>query len=118
MSRAAEWGLAALVIGLAISLAAPVVAVLATEVWAYANRDPNIVLLHAWLARLAVAMGMLLSLFAIAWGVKGMLIVENDRPTSGLAVGGLVLSSVAMVAWIIASVELLSTTESLLRLYG
>ena len=118
MSRASEWGLATLVMGGVLFLAAPIVMVLSAEMWVHANRSAHIVLLFAWLARLGVAAAVLCSIAAIGFGIKGIRLAKHDRQQSGLVVGGLVLSSASLIAWIIASIGLLSTTESLLRMYG
>src|SRR5262249_44716402 len=109
---------ASLIIGAALLVAAPIVLVLAAEIWAHADRTPHIIVLHAWLARIGVLTGLLSCVATIGMAIKGHRLASRDGQLSGLARGALLVSGVSFVAWIIASVGLLNTTESLLRQFG
>lgn len=118
MSRAAEWGLASLWLGSVIFLAAPIVMVLATLVWAHADNSAQVVLLHAWLARLGVSIAIFSSFIALAFGIKGVRIARHGGENCGLAIGGVAMSVLCLAVWLIAAVVLLNTTESLYFMYG
>ena len=114
--QAAELGLASLVIGACVFLAAPVLAILAAQIWAHADRTPSVVLLHAWLARIAVCVPMIM-VFVGGWlGVLGLRRASREGSSAGLPLAGLFLNVSAMCGWALASIGLLNTTESMLRL--
>ncbi len=98
--------------------AAPTTAVLAVLVWRFADRDPAVVLLHAWLARVGVLVGSLLGIAGITFGVWGIRLANRRRQCTGLALAGLLISVLSSVAWSIVSIGFLNTTESLLQNYG
>ena len=115
MSQSAEWSLASRIIGAALLVAAPTVLVLAAEIWAHADRTPHIIVFHAWLARIGVLTALLACIATIGMAIKGERLASRDGQISGLARGALIVSGASFVAWVIASVGLLNTTESLLR---
>ena len=45
-----ELGLASLIMGAVLFLAAPITLILAVQVWAFSDHSPHTVQLHAWLA--------------------------------------------------------------------
>lgn len=115
-STAAESGLASILIGATVFLASPVMAILAAQIWAYADRTPSVVLLHAWLARLSFAPPILLIVFGIQQAVAGMGQASNLGISRSLPLGGLLMNIVALCSWLLAGIGLLNTTESMLRL--
>jgi hypothetical protein len=116
--HAFEWGLAALMISATLITAAPIVLVLAVEVWSFSCRNSGPVRLHAWFARIGVAVVLLLAATAIGFGTTAVRYAVNRKQPAGLAVAGLSLSVAALVLWLITAIALLNTTESLLWDYG
>jgi len=116
--QASEWGLAALTISAVLVTAAPIVLVLAVEVWSSSCRNSGPVRLHAWLARVGVAVALTMACAAIGFGTTAVRYAMNRNQPAGLAVGGLSLSVAALVLWLITAIALLNTTESLLDIYG
>jgi ABC-type phosphate transport system permease subunit len=104
--------------GTALLLAAPATMVLAVLVWRFADEGPGVVLLHAWLARAGVLIGLLVGMASIVFGVWGLRSAKRQCQHAGLALAGLLLGLAASAAWLIASIGLLNTTESLLRIHG
>src|SRR5262249_35789027 len=98
MSQAAEWSLASLIIGAALLVAAPIVLVLAAEIWVHADRTPHIIVLHAWLARIGILAALLSCTATIGTAIKGHRLASRDGQFSGLATGALLLSGVSFVA--------------------
>lgn len=115
---AAELGLAALIMGAVLLVAAPMTMVLAVLVWQFACQLPNVVVLHAWLARAGVVIGLLVGIGSIAFSISALRAARHQRRSVGMALAGLLLDLAASAAWVIASIGLLNTTESLLQIYG
>jgi hypothetical protein len=99
-------------------LAAPTTMLLSAQVWAFANRTPGVVLLHAWLARIGVLLALLMGGLSAGFGIAGIRARPRNAGTSRLAIAGLLVSAIAIAVWLITSVCLLNTTESLLLIYG
>lgn len=116
--NAAELGMASLIMGAVLFLAAPMTMVLAVLVWRFACEPPNVVLLHAWLARAGVVIGLTVGLASIAFGAGGLRAAKHSHQPRGIAMAGLLLGLAASAAWVIASIGLLNTTESLLQIHG
>ena len=116
--NATEWGIASLVFGAVLFLAAPITLLVSVDVWAQADRTPGVVLLHAWLARIAVSLVLLTGAIGVGCGIAGVRTRTHQSGTSRLAVAGLMLSVIAFTIWLITSICLLNTTESLLLLFG
>jgi hypothetical protein len=118
MSRSAQWGLVSLIFGDTMLMAAPTTLVLAAQIWAHADKTPAVIELHAWFARFGSALAIFSSAAGIFFGVKGYRAARVDEQPLILSAGGLILSSVATLAWLMTSCALLNTTESMLHLYG
>lgn len=116
--EAAELGLASLIMGAVLFLAAPMTTVLAVLVWRFASELPNAVLLHAWLARTGVTLGLFVGITSVVFGFLGLRNAKRQGQPAGLARAGLLLGLAANAAWVLASIGLLNTTESLLRMFG
>ena len=110
----AEAGLASSLIGSTVLILASIVAILATQLWAHADRSPATVLLHAWIARLAVGIPFLLIALGVWYGIDGLRNATRERRSHALSMVGLCLNVAAMGGWILASIALLNTTESML----
>lgn len=115
-STVAESGLASMLIGATVFLASPVMAILAAQIWAHADRTPSVVLLHAWLARLSVCLPIVLVIFGIQQAFVGLRQASNLRCSRSLPLAGLLLNILAFCSWTLAGIALLNTTESILRL--
>jgi hypothetical protein len=113
---AAEFGLASVVVGAVVFLAAPMVAILAAQLWAHGDRSPPVLVLHAWLARVAVGVPVFLVLGGLWLGAAGLRRAAKSRGAAALPVAGLLLNGAALVGWTLASIGLLNTTESMLLL--
>jgi hypothetical protein len=116
--HAAELGLASLVMGGVLFLAAPITLLLAVQVWRFADQSPRVVQLHAWLARFGVVIALLTATASIVFGTRGISSAARCRQPMGLSIAGLLLSVAAFGLWVITAIGLLNTTESLLSLYG
>ncbi len=92
--------------------------VLAVQVWESANRSSGVVYLHAWLARIAVAIVAAVAVAGVGFGTMAVRCAAARKQPAGLAVAGLSLSVAALLLWAITAIGLLNTTESLLLLYG
>jgi hypothetical protein len=114
-STVAESGLASILIGATVFLASPVMAILAAQIWAHADRTPSVVLLHAWLARLSIGPPILLVVFGIQQAIVGMGQASNVGCSRSLPLGGLLMNILALFSWLLAGIGLLNTTESMLR---
>jgi hypothetical protein len=113
--HAPELGLASAILGSTVLLLSPMVAVLATLLWANADRTPSVVQLHAWLTRLAVGIPILL-VFLGAWlGIASQRRAMRESGSAAIPLAGLSLNITAFGAWILASIALLNTTESMLK---
>jgi hypothetical protein len=112
----AECGLASALLGATVFLASPVVAILAAQLWAHGDRTPNVILLHAWLARAAVSVPILLILTGLWFGASGIHQARRAGASAALPVAGLLLNVMALCAWVLAGIALLNTTESMLWL--
>jgi hypothetical protein len=116
--HAAEWGLASLITGAVLFLAAPITLLLAVQVWRFADQTPKVVHLHAWLARVGVVVVLLLAVASVTFGAVGIRSATRCRQPAGLSVAGLLLSLAAFALWTITAIGLLNTTESLLLIHG
>ena len=115
MSKTSEYGLASTLIGAVVILCVPVVLLLATNVWAYASRSPQTVVLHVWLARCGVCPLLLMCLFGLWLGIRGLLIRRSINESNALPLAGIALGICALCGWVTAAVVLLNTTESMLK---
>jgi hypothetical protein len=115
--HAFEWGLAALTISAVLVTAAPIMLVLAVGVWSSSCHESGPVLLHAWLARIGIGVVLMVTVLAIGFGAKAVRYAAKRKQPAGVAVGGLSLSIVALVLWVITAIAFLNTTESLLYMY-
>jgi hypothetical protein len=115
-----EWGLAALGIGSVQVLAAPITLVLSVQLWesGQGSRDGPTHRLHAWLARVGVGIVLATAVVGVGCGIKAIRSAAARKQPAGLAVAGLWICLAASALWVITSIGLLNTTESLLRLFG
>jgi hypothetical protein len=114
----AEWGIVSLVVGASLFLTAPMTLQLSVLVWAFSDHAPVTVLLHAWLARIGIVIVLLTAVSGVVFAAKAIRLRWRYRQPLGFAIAGLVLNLAASGLWVITSIALLNTTESLLRLYG
>lgn len=114
--RCAEYGLASALLGATVFLASPMLAILAAQVWAHGDRSPNVILLHAWLARVAVGLPVLLVVAGLWLGVAGIRQGRRSGQSTVLPLSGVLLNAVGLCGWVLAGIGLLNTTESLLLL--
>jgi hypothetical protein len=115
-ATAAQMGLASSLIGATVFLAAPAVAILAAQIWAHGDRTPGSVLLHAWLARIAVCIPILLVLTGAGLGIVGMRRAFRENGPVALPLAGIALNAAGLGGWMLAAIGLLNVTESLLSL--
>lgn len=112
----AELGLGSAMIGATVFITAPLVAILASQIWAHGDRTPSVVLLHAWLARIAVIVPILLVSFGGRLAIGGLRKASGSGCSRCLPMCGLLLNLSALFVWILAAIALLNTTESMLSL--
>lgn len=83
-----------------------------------ADTGPEVVLV----ARVARAgrrpIGVLAGLGTIMCGFRALRFARRQRQQAGIATAGLFLGLLGNAAWVVASIALLNTTESLLRIHG
>ena len=115
--RAFELGLAALLIGAALFVSAPLILVLATLIWRFADQSPDIVNLHAWLARVGSALIFVMCVAGLVVGTKAVRQARRSQPLSGIAYPGLLMAMLGGCAAVVAIYGLLNTTESMVLLY-
>ncbi len=113
-----ELGLASLIMGAVLFLAAPITLILAVQVWAFSDHSPHTVQLHAWLARVGVSIALLTAGASIVFGAQGVRLAFRDGQQAGISLAALFLSLAALALWLVTAIGLLNATESLLRLHG
>ncbi len=113
-----QWAIGSLVIGAVMILAAPITCILSAETWAHADHSSHILKLFAWLARFSVAMTAITLCLGIVFDRRSIRFAIANRRPVGLATAGLYLNVIASWLWVIAAIALLSTTESLLHIFG
>jgi hypothetical protein len=105
-SERAQWGLASLLIGAALNLAALTTLILNVILWQSGPRG-----MLRMSALVATVMGLLVVLslagFGIAAGLKGRDRTFVDLPPSPLATAGVVTGSAAMILWFLIGIDLL-----------
>jgi len=113
-----EWGIAAIVIAALLFVTSPMTLLLAVGIWGFADRGSNVVLLHAWLARLGIALVAVLCVISVAFAYKSFRIVSATGGSWAIPITASVLSAFATLMWVITAIALLNTTESMLLLYS
>ena len=116
--NAAELGLASVIMGATLFLASPMTLVLAVLVWQFADQEPGVVRLHAWLARIGVSIAFLTAVASTAFAITSIRSGMRHRQPTGLGFAGLVLNLAALALWVVTAIGLLNVTESLLFLHG
>lgn len=115
-SQSGESGLASTLLGAAVFLASPIAAILAAQIWAHGHRNPDVVLLHAWLIRVGVGVPLVLLAGGFWLGCTGIRQSKQEGHYPALAVAGLLLNSAGLCGWVTAGFGLLNTTESMVLL--
>ena len=117
LRRASAWQLSwiSLVMSAARFASAPLVAILAVHLWRYGDRAPGVLLLHAWLARIAclVVLGVCCMSIGFAWAARKR--AQQERESAAIPAASLMFSILSTLAWLLAGYALLNTTESLIR---
>lgn len=113
--HAPQLGLASLVLGAVVFLAAPITLVLVTQIYANGRSAPTDAEIRAWLARVGVAGPFLIALFGAWLGVRGVQRYRAEGSSYALPLAGLVLSAVAVLEWGVACFAVLWTVESMRR---
>lgn len=88
---------------------------LAVGVWEFADRDSNVVLLHAWLARLGIALVAVLCVTSVVFACKSLRIASATGITRAIPITASILSAFAALMWIITAIERSSRVEQELR---
>ncbi|VTR97481.1 unnamed protein product [Tuwongella immobilis] len=110
-------GLASSLVGATLFLASPLIAILAPLVWAHGDHTPGVVLIHAWLARIAVGLPIVLVITGFSFGIRGWIRAKTNGMSTALPIVGVLLNIAGTLGWILASIALLTTTESMLRVF-
>lgn len=111
-----ELGLASLLFGAVLFVTAPLSTILAAEIWSHADRTPQVVLAHAWMARTSVLVVALTAASGLWFGLRGWRRARREGHHSELCRAGVILCTSATALWVVAGAALLNTTESLVRL--
>jgi hypothetical protein len=105
-SERAQWGLASLLIGSVLIVAALITLIFNVMLWQSGPRGlPRLLALIGTLVGLLVVL--YLAGFAIRAGLKGRNRPFAELPPSPLATAGVVTSSAAMILWLIVGIDLL-----------
>ena len=110
-----ELGLASLILGAVVFLAAPVVLLLATQVFANGAGTASDAEIRAWLARIGVTGPFLISLFGAWLGVRGLQRHRVEEGSFAMPAAGLALCTTAFIEWGVTCYALLWTVESMRR---
>ena len=113
-----DMAIASLIMAATLIVASPLALILAVQVWKFADQSPNVVLLHAWLARFGCSAIMIVSVVSLWTGLASIRRAKIEGAARTLPNAGEFLSLVALCLWIVTTIGVLNTTESLLRLYG
>lgn len=97
-----------------VLIIAPIAIHLAVQIWANADRTPRIVVIHAWLARIGCLIVLIVGLASVGLGFLGLRCARREHIATTLPLAGLFLGIVATIAWVVAAIAVLNTTESLL----
>ena len=97
-----------------VLIIAPIAIHLAVQIWAHADRTPRIVVIHAWLARIGCLTVLIVGLASVGLGFLGLRCARREHIVPILPLAGLFLGIVATIAWVVAAIAVLNTTESLL----
>jgi hypothetical protein len=116
--RSMHFAIVSLAIGGLIFIVAPLTAILAAETWVHSDKSTHVVLLHAWLARVSVAIVTVVSLSSVVLAMQAKRFTTRDHCSFIWTRAALLISIAALLLWLIAAVALLNTTESLLRIFG
>lgn len=112
--RSRDLGLASLIMAGTVLIVAPIAILLAVQIWAHADRTPGIVLIHAWLARIGCLIVFFVGSASLVLGLSGLRCARRERVSAILPLAGIFLGIVATIAWVIAAIAVLNTTESLM----
>ncbi|MDG3008031.1 hypothetical protein [Paludisphaera mucosa] len=101
----AQWGLASVIIGAALVLAAPMAMIYCLLLWR--SEYTNIPVIPAFIGAV-VSLAAILGLagFGVAAGLKGRRLAGDPRP-SPLATAGVASGAAAIVLWIVVGIDLL-----------
>ena len=113
-----EWTVSALFIGALMLLTAPMTCILSALTWAHADHSAHIVKLFAWLARGSVGVVAVLLLVGLSFSRFAIRQVKANGRPQVLASTALYVNIAASLLWVFTAIALLSTTESLLNLFG
>jgi hypothetical protein len=107
----AEWGLASLMIGVVLILAAPVALIFNVVFWRSGPSGvPKVPAFVGAVLGLLVILG--LAGFGIAAGLKGRHRAPDDSRPSPLATAGVVTGAAAMILWLVVGIDLLAILSS------
>jgi hypothetical protein len=107
----AQWGLASLMIGAVLVLAAPVASIFNVVFW---RSGPSGLPKVPAFVGAVVGLGVILGLagFGIAAGLKGRHRAPGELRPSPLATAGVVTGAAAMILWIVVAIDLLAILSS------
>jgi hypothetical protein len=104
---AAEWGLAALITGGVLMLAAAVTIVTGLQMELLTSQfRPGDVRLAETLSFVGSASAGLLCLASVGFGVRALYLAAARKQPAGLALAGTLMSLAALVCWVVAAVAL------------
>jgi hypothetical protein len=117
-SQPADLGWAALFIGSAQLVAAPSILNLATLAWAFSDKEPHIVFLHAWMARVGAGLVGASGVVGLVLGLSAVRRAYSAAAPLAIPCAGLALALIGAALSCIAILGLLNTTERLLLQFG
>ncbi len=113
-----QWGLGSLIIAAVLVIASPATLILAAQVWAVSDHGKAVVHLHAWLARIGIALVLVLAATNLVFATMAVRSAKKFKRPFGVSCSALLLGILAAALWVITAIAFLNTTESLLRIYG
>jgi hypothetical protein len=110
----AEWGLASLLLGVALMVMAPVTLLVSLLLWTGGRPVPEDFRGLAVMGGLA-ALGALVALgvASLAFGVRALVVAGRTGRPTGLAWGGALASAVALVLWLVVGTDLVMVLHGL-----
>ena len=108
-------GLASVLISLAVLILCPLAVIMSLLTWAYADRSSGNVFVITWLARIGVAVPVLVVAIGFWLAMVGRRQAVRDQSCTAVFTAGAWLNAAALVCWVVAAVAVLITTEGLRR---
>ena len=107
LSRGAQWGLAALFLGVPLLAGSPVLLLLLRNFWTLGPAGMRVpVAFAASIGGLGLILG--LAATGVAFGVRGWVIAASERQPVAFGLAGMLLNGVAFLVWLGITIDMMS----------